>query len=71
MFVSIVKILPLFWVPEMCSMIIGILSFTENRNLDVFQKVECGEGFLSIFFLCLILFALFLLLGALKFLQLL
>lgn len=50
MFVSIVKISPLFWVPEMWSMIIGILSFTENRITEVFQKVECGEGFLSIFF---------------------
>lgn len=68
MFVSIVKISPLFWVPEMWSMIIGILSFTENRITEVFQKVECG--FYPFFFLCLILFALFFLLGALKFLQL-
>jgi len=28
----------------------GILNSTENRILDVFQEVGCGEGLLSVFF---------------------
>lgn len=59
-------------------MLIGSLSIGENRILEVFQKVECGQGsfglpFLFFFFLFLNLFnwsALFLLLRASKVLSL-
>lgn len=56
----------------MGSMTAGILSFAENRILDDFQSLGVVRSSLScfLFFSCLILFALFVLLGALKFLQL-
>lgn len=69
---SIVKISLLFWVLETWSMIIGSLSIEENRILEVFQKVECGQGSFGLpFFFCpffnlLNLSAVFLLLGASK-----
>lgn len=71
-FVSVVKRSPLFCAPNMGSMTAGILSFSENRILDDFQSLGVVRSFLScfLFFSCLILFALFVLLGALKFLQL-